>query len=73
MVNLKEYIKRTKNNVEKKGQISDKVKSTILVSAIGGGTGLAIASINNKNLLIYGLIGVTIGIVSLNLVKYEKN
>jgi len=73
MVNLKEYIKKTKNNVGKKGVLSDKTKSTLLVSAIGGGTGIAIASINNKSIVLYGLIGVTIGILSLNLVKYETD
>jgi hypothetical protein len=73
MVNFKDYIKKTKDSVGKKGTLSDKTKSTLLVAAIGGGTGLAIASVNNKNLAIYGLIGVTIAILSLNLVKYETD
>lgn len=73
MVNFKEYIKKTKDNVSTKGRFNDKTKSTILVAAIGGGTGLALASINNKSLVLYSLVGVTIGLLSLNLIKSERD
>lgn len=73
MLNFKEYIKKNGDIVRKKGTLNEKLKATFLVAAIGGGTGLAIASSKNKNLVMYSLVGAAIGLIALNLVKYKTD